>query len=78
MHVIAFYGHLGLEVIHSWSSPGFNMEKCAILNRSTIIHLKTSSDYPYFSYTQLMESFHFGKYRQHFGKHRYHPRLLSI
>lgn len=47
MHVIAFYGHLGFEVIHSWSSPGSNMEKCAILNRSTIIHLKKSSDYPY-------------------------------
>ena len=38
---LAFYKSLGFEVLHSWSLPEINMEKCAILHHPTInFHLE--------------------------------------
>lgn len=33
---LAFYQHLGFEVVHSWSLPEINMEQCAMLYHKAI------------------------------------------
>lgn len=33
---VSFYSKLGFEVIHSWSLPDFNLEKCVMLHHKAI------------------------------------------
>lgn len=35
-NTLAFYKGLGFEIVHSWSLPDFNMEKCVMLHHKAI------------------------------------------